>query len=668
MKITYIIIAILFTVNLYSQNKPNSVKDYGVLINTRYDTTEKKLILSWETDTNTYKYRIYSKSIKDTAFGNYKYEISGKINHIELDYIDGKETEYMIERDAWNYWAYGYILAGMNIKPVHYRGSILIVVDENVYDSLTNEIEILKDNLVGDGWVPKLILSPRAEEFDSEKVITLKNKIDDVYKSDQELKSLLLIGRVPVPYSGSFAVDGHSPDHDGAWPTDIFYSIFEGKWTDTINNIKSNNPRINNLPSDGKFDQLIIPADAKLQTGRVDFFKLNSIKKSEIDLLKNYLNKNDKFRNHKIEIKDSAIINDYFGLDYKEGFAANGWMNFSSILSFNNISTEQLRYASRNNNYLFAYACGAGSYNSVSQSLYTDDLDSVKYGVAFTLLFGSYNGDWDSEDNVLRASLASEPLGLATMWAGRPYWFLHHLGLGYNIGYSALLSQNSRADIYLANSPFARRFNHISLLGDPSLRSHYPSSVDTVIAVNNNGIIEVEWNDSSKNVNDVYNIYRSNSKHGKYSLLSDNFTDSMNFKDSLPMPGVNYYMVRRQIRQTTASGSYYNLSTGKISNPVFSPKLNDNEYIRVFPNPAFDIINIAFDFQQTGLYDDIQLYDISGRLIRKYSANEIQIEYNIASIKIIDGIDDSLPSGIYFLRINFDDRTIIKKVILIKQN
>jgi hypothetical protein len=41
----------------------------------------------------------------------------------------------------------------------------------------------------------------------------------------------VLIGNVPVPYSGDLNPDGHS-DHDGAWPTDTYYAEMNGTWTD----------------------------------------------------------------------------------------------------------------------------------------------------------------------------------------------------------------------------------------------------------------------------------------------------------------------------------------------------------------------------------------------------------------------------------------------------
>src|SRR5690606_33568410 len=112
--------------------------------------------------------------------------------------------------------------------------------DEQIFEHIQNEIIRYVNDLRGDGWNPFVVLVPRAEYFDKNKVSTVKSIIDLSLKQIKDLKSAVLIGRVPVPYSGNFAIDGHSPEHDGAWPSDIYYSVIDGKWTDTLYNTNSN--------------------------------------------------------------------------------------------------------------------------------------------------------------------------------------------------------------------------------------------------------------------------------------------------------------------------------------------------------------------------------------------------------------------------------------------
>ena len=56
------------------------------------------------------------------------------------------------------------------------------------------------------------------------------------------------------------------------------------------------------------------------------------------------------------------------------------------------------------------------------------------------MLFGSYMGNWDGQDDLLRSVLATPTMGLACMMVGEPHWFVHHMGLGETIGYGTRLT------------------------------------------------------------------------------------------------------------------------------------------------------------------------------------------------------------------------------------
>src|SRR5437763_5559192 len=117
-------------------------------------------------------------------------------------------------------------------------------------------------------------------------------------------------------------------------------------------------------------------------------------------------------------------------------------MSFTSL--FNNSNITYVNYLSylQNGSYLWSYYCGGGSYTSVGSLNYNSfNNDSLK--TVFTLLFGSYFGDWDNANNMLRAPIASKGPTLTNAWSGRPEWVVHHMALGSTIGYSASQSQNN---------------------------------------------------------------------------------------------------------------------------------------------------------------------------------------------------------------------------------
>jgi len=65
------------------------------------------------------------------------------------------------------------------------------------------------------------------------------------------------------------------------------------------------------------------------------------------------------------------------------------------------------------NSYQWAYGCGGGSYTSCGGVGVTADFVNHKQFSVFNMLFGSYYGDWDSKNNLMRGLLASEGTALS---------------------------------------------------------------------------------------------------------------------------------------------------------------------------------------------------------------------------------------------------------------
>ena len=107
---------------------------------------------------------------------------------------------------------------------------------------------------------------------------------------------LLLLGHIPVPYAGNYAVDGHD-NHKGAWIADAYYGDIDGNWTDiTINNTEASRDANKNVPGDGKFDQTSIPSTVEIAVGRIDFSNLPILNQSEIELTRRYIQRNIDYR------------------------------------------------------------------------------------------------------------------------------------------------------------------------------------------------------------------------------------------------------------------------------------------------------------------------------------------------------------------------------------
>src|ERR1051326_7602096 len=477
--------------------------EYSVQLRAVVQESPAQITLLWPQDSCALpkSYTVYRKGPMERAWGH-GVQLSGTAtSYIDTNVTLGTAYEYQVVKSA-SYVGYGYISSGIELPPTESRGKFLLAVDNSFTEILTNALAQLQQDLIGDGWsVIRLDVSR------TDTVANVKGLVRAVYQTDPaHVNTLFLFGHVPVPYSGNIVPDGHAPDHQGAWPCDGYYGDMDGTWTDsTVNDTRAADARTRNVPGDGKFDQSTFPAPLKLMVGRVDLANMPgrltyggpATFPSELELLRNYLNKDHNIRQKQIDLPRRGIVGDYFGVRDGEAFAASGWRNLSTFFAPENVTTLPEEGAwippLRSNSYLWAYGCGPGSFTSIGGLGNTDGYhdgvttEMVKGDIkaAFTLLFGSWLGDWDSEDNFQRAVLALPSYGLTCACSGRPHWVLQHMALGGPIGYSARLTQSNRAGgLYENEQNTCAAQMQIALMGDPTLRMHVvapPASLSCVL-------------------------------------------------------------------------------------------------------------------------------------------------------------------------------------------
>jgi hypothetical protein len=226
------------------------------------------------------------------------------------------------------------------------------------------------------------------------------------------------------------------------------------------------------------------------------------------------------------------------------------------------------------NAYLWACGTGAGSYTSIAglgnANHFNDGLttevmaNDVK--AVFTLLFGSWLGDWDSEDNMMRSILALPSYGLTCAWSGRPHWFLHHMALGETIGFGARLTQNNHSGgLYQNQVNSCAGQTHIALMGDPTLRMHVVSPPRNLTARTNGAELRLSWSPSSDSVIGYY-VYGSSNPEGPFARLTASLLSANNYTENSSAK-LSTYMVRAVKLETSASGTYYNQSQGVFLTP-----------------------------------------------------------------------------------------------------
>lgn len=564
--------------------------------------------------------------------------------------------EYLVVKDDTTN-PYGYIFAGIEQPAIHSRGALILLVDDAFSTTCSTEIATLVKDLSGDGWEVIRKDYPR-----SATVATVKTFITTTAQANANLEAVYILGHIAVPYSGDLNPDAH-PDHIGAWPADVYYGDLDGTWADaSINDITSANSLNHNTPGDGKFDNSYIASDIELQVGRVDFYDMPAFGKTEEQMMKSYLNKAHQYKTGALAVVKRALVDDNFKT-MPEGFGGNGWRNFAPLVGSNNVEEKDLISTLNTQFYQWAYGCGGGSYTSCGGVGTTANIVANDMKAIFTPMFGSYFGDWNYKNNFLRAPLCADEPSLATFWAGRPNWFLHHMALGENIGYSTRLSQNNNGTFYATPIPSLARIVTTALMGDPTLRTEYvkPASGVTFSGDSTKGAV-VSWTASAEPGLAGYYVYRSTTEFGEYKLRSGLVTGT-SYTDSFGTAGTYWYMVRSAKLQTTPSGTYYNLGLGVSASGTFKyphpevgiaavPAITNAQ---LYPNPAGSTVQLSISAQgnATAL---ILVTDLQGRTMLK-TEMQLQPGNNMQQLNL-----GTMLAGMYLVHIQSAGSTKVLKL------
>jgi hypothetical protein len=611
-----------------SQVTAQSVRDYAVEISASVQTAPPQIQLFWLGDPNTISLDFYRRTPNTPDWGAPISLALNATNYVDTNVVVGSAWEYRVSKYTGSVVGEGYIYAGMELPLVESRGKVIVIVDQTHAVSLATELARLQQDLVGDGWtvlrhdVARMAVDPANTSSSvwttrSNELANVKALIKADYNADPaNVKSVFLFGHVPVPYSGNINPDGH-PEHQGAWPADGFYGDMNGIWLDTsmdttLNPTQPSDQRARNVPGDGKFDRGAWPlsggvAEVELQVGRVDLANLPAFPQTEQELLRQYLNKDHAFRHRWFTMEGHGLIDDELGVFDGEAFAACGWRSFAPFFGSTVTVAADWLTTLLTQNYLWGYGCGSGTYTGASGVATTSQLVTSDPRVVFTMLFGSYFGDWDSQDNLLRASIATTNYTLTSVWAGRPKWVVHHMALGETIGFAAKVTQNNTAANYSVNG-----FDHqicIALMGDPTLRMHIvapPSAF--LVSSDGSGRVSLSWNASPDSVIG-YHVYRAPTAAGPFTRLNSALLTGTNYTD--PVITTNVYMVRAVKLEVSGSGSYYNASQGifqSLDGAAGAPRIvlfqpTNNATFSVDPaiqisadtfDPANNITNVAF--------------------------------------------------------------------------
>jgi hypothetical protein len=676
-KVYLLILCFVFYNVLVSAQTPI---DYSVRVSANLQESPAQIQLHWPKDPNAANYYVYRKHKSDPLFSGTPVATltSSDTSFTDKNISVGDYWEYQIIKtiSGNTYYGYGYISTGIKV-PVgpnaEYRGKLILIYDNAILPGLQPEFDRLILDMTKDGWT---VLAHGVNTTD--KVTDVHAIIKAEYTIDnQNVKAVFLLGHVPVPYSGgdpNFGynpIDGHKPQHEGAWPADVYYADMTGTWTDAaVTDTVGEYAAQHNVPGDGKFDQDYLPGKATLQLGRVDMHDMPAFAPlTEIQLLKRYLDKDHQWRIGQVHVNNRGLVKDYFGTVSGEAFAACGYKNFAPMFgAWNVIDTGKWENNLSTTSYLWSYGTGPGDFVSAGGISSTTNFAKDSLRTVFTMLFGSWFGDWNSTNNYLRAPLASKGPILTDCWSGRPQWQFHHMAMGENIGYSTLLNFNEYGTFsdptnYFRSSlisDYRLRMIHVALMGDPSLRMHMIIPPGKLTLSNNKLVVTVNWTASSDSGIAGYYVYRSSGLNQPFTRISPNIVTGTTFTDNNALHHKNFYMVRAVKLQVSASGSYYNLSAGSMDTLTTDnsgiTSLSYINFVNVFPNPGHNLYQIAW----TGSEENsgvLRIYDVLGKEV--VGKNLSGLDHN----QIIDIDLSASEKGVYILQISSGGHVYMQRIV-----
>ena len=160
-------------------------------------------------------------------------------------------------------------------------------------------------------------------------------------------------------------------------------------------------------------------------------------------------------------------------------------------------------------------------------------------------------------------------------------------------------------------------------------------------------------NDAEGPINPVYNWFanQNDAALGSLVVFLDHTMKIVEILGSSPSP------IMANIKIETMLANLPEMSMS-ISNDRLI--LNTFQLTRFYPNPFNPVLNINFDMSQAGVIQ-VEILDIGGAHIETLFSGfqqpgSYQLNWNA----------ESMPSGVYLVSLNSDDKTTTEKVVLLK--
>ena len=619
---------------------------------------------------------VYRRPFGEASWDQVAFSLSpGTGRWLDTEPNVGETFEYKVKRTStWTYASESYEAVGYTIgtRMQNYfapKGSMILLVSDDVVSSLPEKFFRLKKEITADGWFIHELVVPRASNWDSgAEVVQIKQQISNLYASlpqEEKPKMLFIIGHVPLPRCGStdvVAPDDHS-QNTGARGCDGYYADLDGIYTDTATYNPGGlaTPLAVNLPGDFKWDQDFFPSDLEMAFGRIDFADLTDLNTPEMELIERYFDRLSGYRN----------VEEGFEMGQKSGFYS-GYDNSNdgSFRSLPNISGPEnvyQNYAGGNHN---QWVRENGPFAIYMQNRNVPEIsDWVQFGMDATV-YSSDQSYWGFGDvpqgsgaySRIRALLGVESKCLIALWTTTGINIFHQVCTGISVGLAMKeIMNHNEVNQYLEKPPQQyddeRWWNrtHFAFYGDPSLQLYQVKPVEWINLEASGSNAILFWSRSSVQ-GAGYQVYESDNELGPFERITTNSLSDTSFV--IPNYSVgNWYMVKVTQSHTAGCGEIVNTSMGislQADIDVGIQGTSINKIIQIHPNPAQSIAHLEF----SEISNYISILSADGKLIEAYK--------NLNSKKVSIPVDH-LKSGVYFIQIGFiGGSNQVEKLIITK--
>lgn len=461
--------------------------------------------------------------------------------YLDTDAKQGIAWEYRVRRLGRKVIDQGFWTGGIDVSMPEQRGLAVIVVETNIANRLSPELDRFANDLTGDGWTVERIAAKSGRKIDkSLKLVTaleIKVMLRQLRAAHPDGKmAVILVGSVPMVQSGRIAPDGHKAVPHA---TDLFYADLNSRWPTT---------------TDGTLFPSTIP-DGRIEAsvGRIDFSNMGKQGNGkEIDRLKAYFDRNHAWRHNKIDVPRKAYAGRLGHLFVERDGLAN-IVGPGAIASGGHADTGQT------GRWLFGV-----DFGPANSAAYFKNFAAAP---VFAINFGSNKQKIDRPANPMNALLTPPNSALAVAWGGRPAWRLHGMAVGETIGDAQIRTVNNGPQPgggletvdYLPTGAYPFVYPVWgNLLGDPTLHAFPVTPPASVTLVPETDGMRIKWDDKPT-IGDVV-IYRldADGTQSRIGMGKDGTSGVLDPEGTL----TSRYMARHAQRIAVPAGTILALSQG----------------------------------------------------------------------------------------------------------